>query len=254
VVVAILDTGANLCHVALRSHFIKGYNAIDSAQPPLDLPNGTTNIGAGHGTFIAGIVAQMAPEAMIMPVKVLDSEGVGTLFNVVEGLHYAVNHGARVINMSFGSPKDLPALADAVQEAKDAGIVLVASAGNTGCAEYHYPAAYAGVMAVSAVDEGNVKPAFANFGDHIFVVAPGTNIRSTYWTGGYATWSGTSFSAPFVTGQVALLLGMNPGLDRDSVHELIRGTAVDITDINPDFKGLLGNGIIDVQAAIFRFP
>src|SRR5205823_4808057 len=104
VVVAVLDTGATFTHPALSAHYILGYNAINPGTEPADVPDGLFNAAVGHGTMVAGILARIAPGAQIMPIRVLDADGMGTMLNVARGVHWAVTHGAKVINMSFSAP------------------------------------------------------------------------------------------------------------------------------------------------------
>jgi len=250
VIVAVVDTGVALDHPALQGHFVEGYNAINPGAAPLDLPDGQANAAVGHGTMIAGIIARLAPEAKIMPVRVLNGDGVGTMIDVVKGIYYAVNNGAKVINLSFGSPSNFDALNDALDAAHNAGVVVVASAGNNGDEVKHFPAGVGDVLSVSSVEANNRKSDYANYGQYLRVVAPGSNLRSTYWTGGYANWSGTSFAAPFVTAAAALVLSAHPTLKGDKVFESIYETARSVDKKNPAYAGKLGHGIIDIQRAV----
>lgn len=250
VIVAVLDTGVTFTHPALRGHLLPGYNALAPGSAPLDLADGTTNIATGHGTMIAGLIARLAPNAQIMPVRVLNGDGIGTTLPIVAGIHWAILHGAKVINMSFGSPVPADALSEAMDEAELAGVVLVASAGNDGANVARYPAVLSNVIDVAAVEANNVKAAYSNFGSFVRVVAPGTGIRSTYWTGGYATWSGTSFAAPFVTAEAVLLRSAFPKMLAEDVVSRIRQTARSVDTNNPLYKQMLGNGIIDVTTAL----
>jgi hypothetical protein len=250
VVVAVLDTGVAFDHPALRGHLLSGVNLLQPGQPPNDVPDGTTNVGAGHGTMIAGILARLAPRAQILPVRVLNGDGLGTMLDVAKGLQYAVSHGAKVINMSFGSTQPSSALNDTLDAAEAAGIVLVASAGNDNVSQPPVPASGHGTLAVASVGADNTKSAFSNFGSYIRVVAPGDGIRSAFWDGGYADWAGTSFAAPFVAAEAALLFSVRPGLTAADVIEQIRSTARSVDDVNPNYKGQLGKGIIDIAAAV----
>ena len=250
VTVAILDTGVMAQHPALVGHLLRGYNALNPSAPPDDLPDSTSNIAVGHGTMIAGIVARIAPDAAILPIRVLNSEGKGTLVSVIAGIHYAVAHGAKVINMSFGAAQRSNALDDVVDEANHAGVVMVASAGNNGAKAPRYPAALDKVLAVASVEASDIKSDYSNFGEYIGVDAPGTGIRSTYWTGGYATWTGTSFAAPFVTAAAALVFAAHPGCPAASVIAQIRRTANSVDRLNPNYQEMLGNGILNLEQAV----
>lgn len=252
--VAVLDTGGTPNHPVLKGRYIDGFNAINSRQKPLDIANGVTNAAVGHGTMIAGIIARIAPNAKIMPVKVLNADGVGRLIDVIQGLNFAISHGAKVINMSFGSSTNSEALQEAMDYAENAKVVIVASAGNDGANLRQYPACLGSVLAVTSVEQNNKKSDYANFGNFIFAAAPGTGIRSTYWNGGYATWSGTSFSTPFVTGQAALILSNNLTAQADKVAETIKETAKSLDKSNPNYLGKLGSGLIDIyKSVLFQF-
>lgn len=259
VVVAVLDTGVNVNHPDLAGRCVPGYNAINPEAAPDDLPAGPDaevsvmgfpNAGAGHGTMVAGIIAVVAPDAMIMPVKVLAADGSGTVEDVVEGIVWAVQAGANVINMSFGAPGSSEAVERAVRFARRAGVVVVASAGNDNNDIPHIPAAYRGVISVSSVESDNVKSSYASFGSTVDLVAPGTGIRSTYWDGGYATWSGTSFAAPFVSGAAALLRELRPECGARLIGGILGRTATSVDEWNPDYQGLLGDGLLNIRKAV----
>jgi subtilisin family serine protease len=161
-----------------------------------------------------------------------------------------VTHGARIITMSFGAPPTSGALNDALDEAASAGIVLVAAAGNDNSNQPPIPATRHGTIAVGAVEANNCKSSYSNYGSFVRVVAPGTGIRSTFWDGGYATWSGTSFAAPFVAAEAALMLSHQPALLAEDAVSIIRKTARSVDGQNPAYHGQLGNGIIDIESAV----
>ncbi len=250
VIVAVLDSGVTFRHAALRGHLLMGYNAIQPGALPYDMPDSADNTALGHGTMVAGIIARIAPQAQVMPVRVLNSGGVGTMLDVLHGLDYAITNGAQVINMSFGTTQPSEALKEALDRARRAGILLVASTGDDGAESPEYPAAYPNVLAVASVDADDTRSVFSNYGTYISVAAPGAAIRSTYWTGGYADWSGTSFAAPFVSAEAALLASANPGRSSRWLERKIRKTARNIDKLNPDCVGMLGAGVIDIQAAL----
>ncbi|HLV81724.1 MAG TPA: S8 family serine peptidase [Chthonomonadaceae bacterium] len=254
IVVAVLDTGATFHHPALKSHYVEGYNTLAPGQSPDDIADGVTNEAVGHGTMIAGIIARTAPKAQIMPVRVLNGDGIGTALDVAIGIDYAVTHGARALNMSFGSAQDSRALEAALGEALDAGVVIVASAGNDNASSNHYPAASPDILAVTSVDSNYVKSSYANFGSYMAVVAPGSGIRSTYYTGGYANWSGTSFAVPFITAEAALILSRHPTLTPAQIEEMVCSTAHSVDCYNPQYQEQLGDGIIDIAAGVKSSP
>ena len=247
VVVAVLDTGVTFDHPALAGHLLAGYNALQPDALPWDIPDGVTNAAAGHGTMVTGIIVRLAPGATILPVRVLNADGTGSMLNIAKGVHYAVTHGARVLNMSFGASALTNVMKDALDEAEAAGVVIVAAAGNDGANKVQYPASGRGAIAVGAVDDNYTKAAYSSYGSFVRVMAPGSEIRSTYWDGGYATWSGTSFATPFVSAEAALVLSVNPAAD---VRHVIRASAHSIDALNPAYRGWLGDGVIDLVGAI----
>jgi subtilisin family serine protease len=216
-VVAILDTGLDLRHPALATKIAPGgYDYVDDDASPEEIPgiadhDGDTlsNEGYGHGTFVAGVVSLVAPQARLLPMRVLDAEGRGNVFVVAEALYDATAHGADVINMSFGTVEhtDSKVLKEAIKDAVHSGSVVVAAAGNDGSDVKHYPAAIDGVTSVAALDVGGTALAtFSAQGKWVDVAAPGEDVISTLPCG-YGSWSGTSMASPFVAGEAALLAG-----------------------------------------------
>jgi thermitase len=193
---------------------------------------------------VAGIVAAAAPGVVLMPLRVLNSDGTGTAFNVTRAIYLAIDGGAQVINLSLGLNSRVDAMEIAIGEAKDAGILVVASAGNRGIEDpNHFPAGLSDVMAIAATDAFDRKASFSNYGRHISVSAPGEEIMSTYWNGGYAVWSGTSMAAPFVSGAGALRLAME-SVDPKHLQRLIEATSFKIDTAPYD----LGKGRVDLLA------
>lgn len=251
--VAVLDTGVDLTHPDLAGRLGPGYNAIDPSLPPDDVVEpDKSNVGVGHGTMVAGIIAVIAPEATILPVKVLDADGLGRASDVIEGIYWAIRNQARVINMSFGAPSSSKAIRRAIQAARVAGIVLVASAGNAGTDVAQCPAALPGVIAVSSVEEDNTKSPWAAYGPFVDLVAPGNGIRSTFAGGVYATWSGTSFTAAMVSGAAALVRELRPHGGANAIEKILERTATSVDDVNPDYAGQLGSGLLNVLEAVRR--
>jgi subtilisin family serine protease len=211
-------------------------------------------------------VAGMNWHARLMPVKVLDCKGSGGSLEVAEGIRYAVDHGARVINMSLGmscpqdSKEQCPPglLTDAVAYAVSKGVVVVAASGNLGSGATpgaaFWPAAYPGVIGVGATDSSDKVTSFSNSGYFVDVVAPGYSILSTYPRSlnavGYAYESGTSMSTPFVSGLAALLLSANPSLSTTDVTNDILLSARDLG--TPGWDPAYGYGLIDAGAALRR--
>lgn len=250
VTVAVLDTGVEASHPSLSARLVPGYNALSPTLPPEDIADGTGNHALGHGTMVAGVILQVAPQAQILPVRVLNADGTGSVFNVVRGLRWAVAHGANVINLSFGTPTASRTLESAIQDARKAGIVVVASAGNAGKEQKDYPAGFSDALAVAAVDASDHKTPYSNYGSHVSLSAPGTGITSTYVGGGFATWSGTSFAAPFVSGTAARVKALNPTWDPGKIGQALTKSARDINSLNPAYSGRLGKGVLNVTAAL----
>ncbi|SEG17424.1 S8 family peptidase [Paenibacillus sp. UNC499MF] len=209
IVIAVLDTGVELTHPDLAAHLVAGYDYVDNDSNPSD--------GNGHGTHVAGIaaavtnngigIAGVAPLASIQPIRVLDNAGNGTVSNISNAIIYASFFGAQVINLSLGSPYSSTTLQYALDYAWGKGSVIVASAGNDGSMTPNYPAAYSTVISVASTDSADNISSFSNRGSWVQVAAPGTTILSTFPGSSYAYLSGTSMSAPHVSGLAALLAG-----------------------------------------------
>jgi subtilisin family serine protease len=216
-IIAVLDTGVDLSHPALRDRIAQGgYDYVDDDRTPTEVPDGTdqdgdglTDEGYGHGTFVAGIAALVAPDARILPARVLDSDGRGSIFAVAEAIFDATEAGADVINMSFGTSDHVSShlVTDAIGDAHSSGVIVVGAAGNDGSGAKHYPASVAGVLSVGALAADGVRLAgFSDRGNWVQLAAPGERISSALPCG-YGTWSGTSMAAPFVAGAAAVLGG-----------------------------------------------
>ncbi len=212
----------------------------------------------GHGTHVAGIaaaatnngigIAGVAWGAAVMPVKVLDQYGVGWYSDIAAGIVYAVDNGARVINLSLGGAPASDTLCAAVAYAHAAGALVVAATGNSGAAVF-YPAACAGALAVAATDQADGHPSFSNCGPQVALAAPGVDIYSTWpWVSGYFTKSGTSMAAPHVSGVAALVWSRWPDWSNDAVSRQIVGTVVEVGA--PGWDQYTGWGRLDAAAAV----
>jgi subtilisin family serine protease len=258
VVVAVLDTGVGP-HTALGGALLPGIDLVDRGTPATDSANGidddgdgTIDEGAGHGTHVAGIVHRVAPDAAILPVRVLDDEGSGTIWNATEGMYIAAAAGADVINMSLGTHGSANSLRVAVEELTARGVLVVAAAGNNGKNRKMFPAAAPAAVAVGSVGRGDVLSSFSNFGRWVDVMAPGEDIHSTFPfpADSWAANSGTSMATPWVSGAAALVLANRPSLSPEDVTATILGAAVPIDDVNVAHAGLLGAGRLDIAKAL----
>ena len=260
VTVAVVDTGVDLDHPDLQANIVTGKSFVDGASSPDD--------DYGHGTHVAGILAAVgnnggvvgvAPSARIMPVKVLDEQGTGSIYDVADGIGWAADHGAKVINLSLGTVSDSSTLEDAVDYAYDQGVLLVAAGGNCGSSDYYfngcdyqdqpiYPGAYADVVAVASTNSSDAQSSFSTQGSYIEIAAPGSDIYSAYYDGGYATMSGTSMASPHVAGLAALIWSQNSGWTNRQVRAQIRNTAQDLGASGWDSQ--FGYGRIDAASAM----
>jgi subtilisin family serine protease len=205
------------------------------------------NSGAlSHGTFVAGILAAVAPRATIMPLRAFDDNGNSDLFTLAKAIRYARQNGVTVINMSFGTLTDSKVIKEAIDYAKAGNVILVASAGNNNTSAKQYPAAYSGVIAVAATDLMDRKASFSNYGNYVFVDAPGVHIMSTVPEGKYGIANGTSFSAPIVAGMAALVRSRQT----TGVSTAISNNAIDIDWRNPGYWDKLGYGRVDIKGAV----
>ncbi|PYR87585.1 MAG: hypothetical protein DMG19_10285 [Acidobacteria bacterium] len=195
---------------------------------------GAGNAAYGHGTLCAGLIAAVAPRAMVMPLRVFDDNGEADIFTITKAIRYAIRNKVGVINMSFGISTNSRTVREAVAAAIAANIVVTGSAGNANSSTPQYPASYSSVLSVAATDLADKKGSFSNYGSSISVSAPGVNIISAYPGGYYAVVSGTSLRSKQVFG----------GADA-----IVRGT-VNIDARNPQYVGKLGKGRIDVTSAV----
>jgi serine protease len=276
VIVAVVDQGFYPEHPDLQCVVtVSGHDYVNNDNDP------TCDTFYCHGAHVAGTilactnntigVAGIAPQCKLMPVKVIDKHGSYQDLWLAEGIVWAVNHGADVINLSLGvqyvtpscpAPNPGPPVSTAIQTAADSGVVVVASSGNDNLACVSYPAAFTHCIAVGATGPGDTLAPYSNYGPALDVVAPGGDydhygvsgmVASTTTdpaTGayGYYYMQGTSMAAPHVTGAVALLLSHSPGMSAAEVRAALENTAVDLG--SPGFDNQYGHGRIDVYAAL----
>ena len=216
VTVAVIDTGVCMSHEDLQDRVLdNGYDFVDDDDDPDDV--------FGHGCSVAGIIAAnidngigiagFAPNASILPVRVLGPGGSGSMADVAAGIVYAADEGADIVNLSLGSMVGSQVTKDAVDYAVNKGVTVIASAGNSGGSAPGYPARYENVVAVGAVDPNGARSSFSNKGGDIW--APGRDVHTTFLDNGYKALNGTSFSAPYVSAMAAVLEGMGSQLHLD---------------------------------------
>ncbi|MCF6139212.1 S8 family peptidase [Pseudalkalibacillus berkeleyi] len=235
--VAVLDTGVDYNHPDLDSKVLLGYDFVDNDYTPYDLH--------GHGTHVAGTVAAetnnaqgvagMAPNTKILAVRVLNAQGSGSTADIADGIRYAADQGAEVINLSLGCDCASQTLKSAVDYAWNKGSVVVAAAGNDGVSTTFEPASYTNAIAVAAVDRYDQLASFSNWGaSWVDVAAPGVDIASTYPNNGYVYMSGTSMAAPHVAGLAGLLAAQ--GRSASQIRAAIENTADNISGTGTYFK------------------
>lgn len=266
--VAVLDTGVDARHPLLAGSILPGYDFVDGDLDPAEVGT-TSDLGFGHGTHVAGILRTTAPGVRIMPLRVLDPQGMGNTWVLSEAILYAMDpdgnpatdDGAKVINLSLGTPvrtrilREVARLAScafvgaAVTEPADDvsdpgynddkarcavshGAVIVAAAGNSASTTKEYPAAEGvdGLLSVAASNQNQQLASFSNFGSWIDLAAPGDGITSSVPGGGFATWGGTSMAAPWVSGAAALLIANDPTLSPRDVVRRLQSTAAPLCD------------------------
>lgn len=208
VVVAVLDTGADLDHPDLVENLLPGKNFVEPQKQPID--------DNCHGSHVTGIICAsnndlgvvgVAPKCKVIPIKVLDSKGNGNLNNVAKGIKWAADQGADFITMSLGSPRPVDLVKDAIDYAASKGCITWCAAGNSGrTRQIFYPAAYPNVIGIGAIDSNFNRADFSCTGPDLDFLAPGVDILSTVPENWYAVLSGTSMANPFAVGVGALLL------------------------------------------------
>jgi subtilisin family serine protease len=229
-------SACNSCQAA----FVNQSSAALLDQSSAALLDGSPYAAFGHGTEVMGVVHLVAPTAKLLPLKAFSSDGTGNLSNIINAVYYAVQNQANVINMSFSLGSNSVEFAAALRYATNNNLVCVASAGNDGQEEIVYPAALQqNVIGVASTDDFDQRSSFSNYGDQIvWVAAPGEQIVTTYPFGSYAAASGTSFSAPFVSGTASLLINLDSTVNQSQAESALTNEQY----VGPN----MGNGRLDI--------
>jgi len=253
--VAVLDTGIDYNHSDLAGQVIGGWNTLSNNDKYMDDNN--------HGTHVAGTIAAVnnnigvvgvAPSAKLYAVKVLDRRGSGTYSSIIAGIDWVVkqnkDHGAdiKVINMSLGGGTHSTSLESACNKAYDAGVLLVASAGNNGegTNTVGYPARYDSVVAVAASDSNDNRASFSSTGPAVELIAPGVGVLSTTRNNTYSSYNGTSMAAPHVAGVAALVFAADSTITNSTVRSTLTSTAKDL-GLPANHQG---SGLVDAAKAL----
>jgi Leucine-rich repeat (LRR) protein/subtilisin family serine protease len=249
VTIAVVDSGVCANHPDLVGRLLDGWDFIEDDDAPQD--------AFGHGCAIAGIIAAnidngagiagIAPNAQIMPLRVLDEQGIGTYSDVAAAIVHAVDHRAQIINLSLGGSAPSSLLQEAVDYAVENGVQVVAAAGNGGTTTLLYPAAYGPVVAVGSVDPDMRRSSFSNFGPGVDLLAPGRDILATGLNSDYTSYSGTSFSVPFASGAAAVEMALGRTLTLDGGILFIGGNRAAPEDPGtPSAPASIASDVLDV--------
>jgi len=252
ITIAIVDTGIDRQHADLSGKMISGgYDFVNNDTDADD--------DQGHGTHCAGIAAASTNNglngagvdwnARLLPVKVLNAQGSGYTSDIVDGVYYAADAGAKVISMSLGGGGATTAFQDAINYAHNGGAIVVAAAGNSNTSTKSYPAAYNNVVAVASTTSTDARSSFSNYGTWVDIAAPGSSIYSTKNGGGMTTMSGTSMACPVVAGGMSLVWSKNPGASNQTVINRVMATADKISGTG----SLWVNGRINLYNAVNGF-
>jgi serine protease len=261
-IIAIVDTGTDMDHVDLKANII--FPGIDlvglsGSNPQVDNNPDVSSDSTDHGVSVSGIasavsdnglgIASIAYNAKLMIVKACADNNATVIYKGYEGIKYAADNGAHIINCSFSGPNGSSFGQDIVNYAISKGSLIIACAGNSNSSAPEYPAAYAGVLGVSAVDPNDKKNDFSSYGSHISISAPGV-VYSSKNGNKYGLVAGTSFSAPMVSSAAALVRSRFPAFDMFQVAEQLKVSSDNIDQLNPGLAGQLGHGRLNVFRAL----
>lgn len=237
VIVAVIDTGVDYTHPFLKDRIVSGYDFLDNDTSPNNLHF--------HGTHIAGIIVNTTPaNVKIMPIRAINEDGKGYDSDIAQGIRFAVDNGADIINLSFGGEEFSPYLAEAIDYALSKNVPIVAAAGNDGAdTKDFYPASEVKLIVVSATDQRDTIADFSNTGASIDVSAPGVAIHSSMPGQGFASMSGTSMATPFISGLAAMLKLEDPTRSIQDIEQLLK-RYVDDRGVS-GWDSIFGEGIVN---------
>lgn len=249
IIVAVLDTGVDGTHPDLAANMVPGWNIFDNNDNTADVHN--------HGTWVAGTIAAAANNGMgsagvawsaeIMPVRIAAPDATAFFSTIANGIRWAADHGAKVVNVSYSGVAGSSTIRSAAQYLRNKGGVLVVSAGNSGSRLNYSPSDV--IMAVSATNSNDQRPNWSSYGSYVDIAAPGESIFTTSRGGGYSFVQGTSFSSPIVAATAALMFSANHELTPADLDQLILSTTTDLGE--PGFDDFYGAGRVDAAAAVF---
>lgn len=263
VCVAVLDTGLSSYATNIWARTKARANFIDNSPGAYDFPkffsssrlyDPHANDGLGHGSMVVGLIDQIAPNVNFVIARVADSAGNATAWSIVKGLAFAVNNGAQLCNVSLGTTVESVALEGAATWASQQGLIIVAPSGNLGLGTALNPASFPDVVCVTGVLPNDVKAPFSDWDENAVSAAPATGVKSIYWNGKVAIWSGTSFSAPLVTGALALALSRGMVLDSTTARAFMHQNGDPIDALNPLYSELLGTRLNCTTVAAAASP
>ncbi len=256
--IVILDSGIDMDHSDLQSNIIYPYNGITKTAGPVDHVN-----NCGHGTAVAGAsaaitnnsigIASVGWNTKIIPVKITDDNAAidgtqcyGWSNGVLNGVEWAVSHGAKVVNLSYGFDAGSSHIKSAAQLLQDNNGWLVISAGNSGNnpGKVDDPR----IIFVSSTTSSDVRSSFSSYGSYVDMSAPGSSIYTTTNGNAYNNWSGTSFSAPITASVLNLIYSVDPNLSSSEAFNILKNSAVDLGD--PGWDQYYGYGRVDAYAAV----